>query len=103
MQRDARNLYVCAGCGTTANADTGPMPDIVLAPVVDSIDTIPESHREYYEARDGKHFLAKPIKIEDTGGLKSARDKTRQELDELRKAASKQKEPSPEIQELKQL
>jgi hypothetical protein len=59
------------------------MPEILLSPVVDSIDSVPESHRDLYEERDGKHVLAKPIKIDDPSEIKSAlasERKLRQEL-----------------------
>lgn len=49
-----------------------------IAPVVDSIDALPESVRGAYEERDGRFHLAKEIDIETpdaVAGLRSALDK----------------------------
>lgn len=48
------------------------MPELVLQPVVDKIDAVPESHRELYEEREGKFVLSKPVKIDDPKELKGA-------------------------------
>jgi hypothetical protein len=54
------------------------MPELVLQPVVDKIDTVPETHRELYEERDGKFVLSKPVKIDDPRELKSALQQERE-------------------------
>lgn len=72
------------------------MSDIVLSPVVDNIEDVPESHRELYEARDGKHVLAKPIKLEDVSGLRSALDSERRLARDL---AAQSKTLPPDVQE----
>ena len=51
---------------------------------VDTIDSLPEAVREFYEERDGK-FSLKVEGIEDTSGLKSALKRER----EAREAAEK--------------
>jgi hypothetical protein len=48
------------------------MPEIILSPVVDSLETVPESYRDLYEERDGKHILGKPIRIDDVSEIKGA-------------------------------
>lgn len=48
------------------------MADILLNPVVDKLDDVVETHRDLYEARDGKFVLTKPVKIEDVSGLNGA-------------------------------
>lgn len=75
------------------------MPDIVLNPVVDSLETVPESYRENYEQRDDKFVLSKPIKIEDTGGLKGALEGERKTLKELREQLGKYKDLPPDVQD----
>lgn len=72
------------------------MPEIILNPVVDTLDGVPETHRDLYEDRDGKFVLSKPIKIDDPTELRSALAQER----ELRKKASEaSKNLPPEIQE----
>ncbi|GAB1340889.1 hypothetical protein [Gemmatimonas sp.] len=72
------------------------MPEIVLNPVVDSLDDVHESHRDLYENRDGKFVISKPIKIDDPTELRSALAQER----ELRKKASEaSKNLPPDIQE----
>jgi hypothetical protein len=73
------------------------MPEIILNPVVDSLDGVPESHRDLYEARDGGQFvLAKPVRIDDAAELKGA---LAQEREARRKLAEKSGQLPPEIQE----
>jgi hypothetical protein len=75
------------------------MPDIVLNPVVDTIDAVPEPFRDNYEERDGKFVLSKPIKIEDVGGLKGALDGERKTLRELRDQLGKYKDLPSDVQD----
>ncbi len=72
------------------------MPEIVLSPVVDTIEEVVESHRDLYEARDGKFVLAKPVKLEDVAGLRSALDSERKLARDL---AAKAKDLPPDVQE----
>jgi len=72
------------------------MPDIILSPVVDSLDSVPESHRDLYEARDDKFVMTKPIKIEDVSGLRSALESERGLARDL---AAKMKDLPPDVQE----
>lgn len=85
-----------AGCGPVDHPLSRPMPEILLNPVVENIDEVPESHRELYEARDGKHYLAKPIKLDDTAELRSA---LAQERELRKKTAAEAKNLPPEVQE----
>jgi hypothetical protein len=75
------------------------MPDIVLEPVVDSLDKVAEPYRENYEERDGKYVFSKPVKIEDVGGLKGALEGERKTLKELREQLGKYKDLPADVQE----
>ncbi len=72
------------------------MPEIILYPVVDSLDGVAESHRDLYESRDGKFVMTKPVKLEDVSGLRSALESERGLAREL---AAKQKDLPPDVRE----
>lgn len=65
------------------------MPQVTIAPVVESLDAVPEALRESYEERDGKFVFAKPITVDDASEVKGALGKEREAA---REAARRAKE-----------
>lgn len=61
------------------------MPAIELIGIVDTLDKVPESAREFYEERDGQFVLAKPVSVELTKEvvpLRNAFERTKREFKE---------------------
>lgn len=72
------------------------MPEIILQPVVDSLDQVAESHRDLYEERDSKFVLSKPIKIDDPAEIRSA---LAQERETRRQLAQQVKDLPPDAKD----
>jgi len=53
------------------------MPSVTIDPVVDSLDTVPETLRASYEEREGKFVLTKPVQFDDAAEVKGALAKER--------------------------